>query len=417
MGEWKEYKLRDLFQGTKSGDWGKDSPEGNYVEEVTCLRGADIPATNLQEINKAPTRYISRKNFSERRLSAGDLMVEMSGGSPTQSTGRIAYISQNVLDLYNSRLICSNFCKVLQVNSYLIDSSFTYYLWSYLYNKRLFFSYENGTNGLKNLFLDAVLDYESVIIPKDIYEQNKIASQLSEIDNKIAINRKICRNLEAQAQALFKHWFVDFAPFKNGKFVESELGLIPVGWRVGTLSEIADVTMGQSPAGSSYNEKGEGILFYQGRTEFGFRYPSVRLYTTEPKRFAEPLSTLLSVRAPVGDINVATDKCCIGRGLASIKSKNNCHSFIFYLLQSMKRRFDVYNGEGTVFGSINKDTLNGQNIIIPSDSIILEFEEIIEEMDKMILESYQENLRLATLRDTLLPKLMSGEIKVNDIEI
>ena len=243
-------------------------------------------------------------------------------------------------------------------------------------------------------------------------EQKEILSALLNFDDKIAVNKKICENLEAQAQALFKHWFVDFAPFKNGKFVESELGLIPEGWRVGTLGEITDITMGQSPAGSSYNEKGEGIIFYQGRTEFGFRYPSVRLYTTEPKRFAEPLSTLLSVRAPVGDINVATDKCCIGRGLASIKSNKNFHSYIFYLLQSMKKRFDVYNGEGTVFGSINKDTLNSLRIIIPSNSIILDFEEIVEEIDKKILGCHQENLRLSTLRDTLLPKLMSGQIKV-----
>ena len=245
-----------------------------------------------------------------------------------------------------------------------------------------------------------------------IEEQEKILAILLDIDDKIAINRRICENLEAQAQALFKHWFIDFAPFKNGKFVESELGMIPEGWRVGTLGEIAVITMGQSPAGSSYNEKGEGVIFYQGRTEFGFRYPSVRLYTTEPKRFAEPLSTLLSVRAPVGDINVATERCCIGRGLASIKSNNNCHSYIFYLLQSMKRRFDVYNGEGTVFGSINKDTLNGLKIFIPNNTIISDFEEIVEEIDKKILESHQESSRLSSLRDTLLPKLMSGEIKV-----
>jgi type I restriction enzyme S subunit len=256
-----------------------------------------------------------------------------------------------------------------------------------------------------------VIESVSVSIPS-IGTQEKIAAQLSEIDDKIAINRRICENLEAQAQALFKHWFIDFAPFKEGKFVESELGMIPEGWRVGTLGDIAVITMGQSPAGSSYNEKGEGVIFYQGRTEFGFRYPSVRLYTTEPKRFAEPLSTLLSVRAPVGDINVATERCCIGRGLASIKSNNNCHSYIFYLLQSMKRRFDVYNGEGTVFGSINKDTLNGLKIFIPNNTIISDFEEIVEEIDKKILESHQESSRLSALCDTLLPKLMSGEIKV-----
>ena len=92
----------------------------------------------------------------------------------------------------------------------------------------------------------------------------------------------------------------------GGKMVDSELGQIPEGWRVGALSDLANVTMGQSPNGKSFNENGNGIVFYQGRTEFGVRYPSIRLYTTEPTRYAEPMSVLLSVRAPVGDINIAT---------------------------------------------------------------------------------------------------------------
>ena len=252
----------------------------------------------------------------------------------------------------------------------------------------------------------------NIKFPCTIETQQRIASILSSLDSKIECNRKICANLEAQAQALFKHWFIDFAPFKDGKFVESELGMIPEGWRVGRLGEIAEITMGQSPSSSSYNEESEGVIFYQGRTEFGFRFPGVRLYTTEPKRFAKPLSTLLSVRAPVGDVNVATERCCIGRGLASIESRFSHNSFIYYLLLSLKRRFDVYNGEGTVFGSINKDTLTGMKIVIPPMSRLQDFEEIAREMDNKIFEAFQEINRLSTLRDTLLPKLMSGQIKL-----
>lgn len=242
--------------------------------------------------------------------------------------------------------------------------------------------------------------------------QRRIASILSSFDDKIAINRSICENLEAQAQALFKHWFIDFAPFKNKTFIETEMGKIPEGWRVGKLGEIAEIIMGQSPSGSSYNEKGEGVIFYQGRTEFGFRFPNIRLFTTEPKRFAEPYSTLLSVRAPVGDINIANERCCIGRGLASIKSNISVHSYIYYLLLSLKKQLNVFNGEGTVFGSINRDNLNGMSIIIPPDSITIKYDEIAKVIDSKILEIHQESSRLSALRDTLLPKLMSGEIKV-----
>ena len=228
-------------------------------------------------------------------------------------------------------------------------------------------------------------------------------------------NRAINDNLEQQAQALFKSWFVDFEPFKDGEFVDSELGMIPKGWRVGKLSDIADVTMGQSPSGESYNENGIGEIFYQGRTEFGDRFPSIRLYTTAPNRMAESNSILLSVRAPVGDINVALQKCCIGRGLASINAIDNYYSFVFYTVKSKKKDFDVYNGEGTVFGSINKDSLNNMSVIIPTDDIKSNFENIVSKLDNEYRLNYNEIVNLSNLRDTLLPRLMSGELKINEI--
>ena len=249
-------------------------------------------------------------------------------------------------------------------------------------------------------------------IPVNLSDQRKIAGILSALDSKIENNNKINANLEAQAQALFKSWFVDFTPFKDQPFVDSELGPIPQGWKVGTLGDIANIIMGQSPAGSSYNERGNGVIFYQGRTEFGFRYPNVRLYTTMPKRYAEPMSILLSVRAPVGDINVAIEKCCIGRGLASISSKRGLHSFLLYLVKSLKNRLEVFNGEGTVFGSINKNTLMQFKIIIPPIEMQEKFNEIIQRHDCMVLELHKEIINLSTQRDTLLPKLMSGEIKL-----
>ena len=385
MGEWKEYRFTEAATLTNGRAYLQPELQtaGKYkIVRVGNLSGGD------------KWFYSDMELTDDKYCHKGDLLYAWAC-----SFG--PYIWNEDKTIYHYHIWKVN------VNEALTDKLFLYYYLKYYTPKWM-----GLTNGSVMMHITkGSLEKQLISLP-DLDTQRRIASILSSLDDKIAANKKICENLEAQAQALFKHWFVDFAPFKDGKFVESELGLIPEGWRVGTLGDVAVITMGQSPAGSSYNEKGEGVIFYQGRTEFGFRYPSVRLYTTEPKRFAEPLSTLLSVRAPVGDINVATERCCIGRGLASIKSNNNCHSYIFYLLQSMKRKFDVYNGEGTVFGSINKDTLNGLKIIIPSNLILLEFEEIIEEMDKKILGCHQENLRLSTLRDTLLPKLMSGQIKL-----
>ena len=250
----------------------------------------------------------------------------------------------------------------------------------------------------------------------DYETQKTIANILRSLDVKIQLNKQINDNLEQQAQAIYKSWFIDFEPFKDGEFVESEIGLIPEGWKVGTLSDLAEITMGQSPSGKSYNECGEGILFYQGRAEFGDRYPSIRLYTTEPSRIADQNSVLLSVRAPVGDTNIAYNKCCIGRGLASIKAKHGFNSFIFYMIKSMKDQFDMYNGEGTVFGSINRDSLNSLNVIVPTNDVINKFEKIVAPLDLKYKSLFTENLLLTQQRDTLLPKLMSGELKINELD-
>ena len=139
-------------------------------------------------------------------------------------------------------------------------------------------------------------------------------------------------------------------------------------WIEGSLSDIANITMGQSPSGSSYNEDGIGAIFFQGRYEFGFRFPTIRLYTTEPTRMAYANDILMSVRAPVGDLNVAHNDCCIGRGLAAIHSKTNHQSFVLYTMFSLKKQLDVFNSEGTVFGSINRNSLNDIRFLFPTMS-------------------------------------------------
>ena len=235
-----------------------------------------------------------------------------------------------------------------------------------------------------------------------LVEQETILSCLNPIDEKIALNNAINNNLEQQAQAIYQQMFIDNASSD---------------WTEGTLGDIADITMGQSPNGSSYNEDGNGAVFFQGRAEFGFRFPSVRLYTTEPKRMACANDTLMSVRAPVGDLNVAHTDCCIGRGLAAIHSKNNHQSFVLYTMFSLKKQLDVFNGEGTVFGSINRNSLNEMPLLIPTSEKLDEFEALVAPMDTAIRNNYDEICRLEQLRDSLLPQLMSGELDVSDIDL
>ena len=209
-------------------------------------------------------------------------------------------------------------------------------------------------------------------------------------------------NLQAQAFALYSKMIIDNA---NDT------------WTPGVLSDIAEITMGQSPKGDTYNEDGVGTVFFQGRAEFGFRFPTRRLCTTEPKRMAQTNDTLMSVRAPVGDMNVAYEDCCIGRGLAAIHSKDNHQSYVLYTMFNLREQLNVFNGEGTVFGSINKDSLNAMPIHIPPTNVIDAFEEIVAPMDKAIRNNYEEICHLTNIRDSLLPRLMSGEIDVAELDI
>ena len=277
------------------------------------------------------------------------------------------------------------------------NQSFLFYLMKYYVPYLL--KKESGTvfgsvnrNDINSLEVD---------IPEDVEEQKRIARYLEMIDDKIELNTAINNNLEQQAQSIYKQMFIDNASSD---------------WTEGILSDIADITMGQSPSSSSYNEDRNGIIFFQGRAEFGFRFPTVRLYTTEPKRMACTNDTLMSVRAPVGDLNVAHTDCCIGRGLAAIHSKDNHQAFVLYTMFSLKKQLDVFNGEGTVFGSINRISLNKMPLLIPSSEKLDEFEALVSPIDAAIRNNYDEICYLKQLRDSLLPKLMSGELDVSNID-
>lgn len=161
--DWKIGKFSDIITDTLGGDWGKETQQNNYTEEVSCIRGADIPDVKLGNKGKIPIRFILPKNYMNKKLIPGDLVIEISGGSPTQSTGRIAFISNHLLNRYNRKIICTNFCRAIKpMFGY---SEYIYQYWQYLYDKDIFFTYENGTTGIKNLDLSGVLDTEPIIIP------------------------------------------------------------------------------------------------------------------------------------------------------------------------------------------------------------------------------------------------------------
>lgn len=269
------------------------------------------------------------------------------------------------------------------------------------------------------------------ILMPPLPEQCAIAHILGTLDDKIELNRKMNETLEAMARAIFKSWFVDFDPVRAkaeghqpigmdlataalfpDSFEDSELGKIPKGWKVGRLCDNFRIVMGQSPPGYSYNEIGEGIPFYQGRSDFGFRYPTRRVFCTSPARFADKGDSLISVRAPVGSINMAVERCCVGRGVAAIRHLGRSRSFTYYSSKALQPEFEKFEAMGTVFGAMGKADLGGVTTVLPPESIVNLFEKIVSPFDQQIKVNEHQNLTLANLRDALLPKLMSGEIRI-----
>lgn len=244
----------------------------------------------------------------------------------------------------------------------------------------------------------SVLKKVPILIPP-FKEQKAIASVLSSLDDKIDLLHRQNKTLESMAETLFRQWFVEEAQDK---------------WLKGTLNDEFHFVMGQSPSGASFNEDFIGIPMYQGNADFGFRFPTPRVFTTEPTRYAEAMDTLISVRAPVGAQNMASQKCCIGRGVAAFRHKTNpeFYTYTYFKLRELMGKIKHFNDEGTVFGSISKSDFEKIEIIIPPHENILAYEKMAKPVNDKIIKNCYQISKIEKLRDTLLPKLVSGEVRV-----
>lgn len=161
---WRMGKMSEMTEFTLGGDWGKDSQEGNNTSKVFCIRGADIPNVAVNIKGETPIRYLLPKNLTIKKLREHDMVVEISGGTPTKSTGRVCLISDSTLSYFGDNIICSNFCRVIRPKAEF--RTYLFFLFNEHYQKGTMFKYENSTNGLKNLDLDAVLKEEGCVIPE-----------------------------------------------------------------------------------------------------------------------------------------------------------------------------------------------------------------------------------------------------------
>lgn len=393
MSEWKEYRLGDFLK-VKHGYAFKGE---NIVTEETPNILVTPGNFNIGGGFKSDKfKYYKGDEFpKEYILTSGDIVVTMTDLSKDSDTlgysAKIPY-STNHNYLHNQRIglvqfINENVCK-----------DFVYWLMRTREYQNYIVGSASGTS-IMHTSPSRIEDYRC-LIPSSQSEQESIASVLTSIDNKIDLLHRENETLEVMAETIFRQWFIEDA--KDD-------------WTEGKLREEFDFIMGQSPIGESFNQDGIGVPMYQGNADFGFRFPTRRVFTTQPTRFAEINDTLISVRAPVGVQNMATEKCCIGRGVAAFRYKNNSsfYSYTYYKLKSLLDDIKQYNDNGTVFGSISKSDIESIDIVIPDKSIIMDFQKQVKPIDDKILNNNNVIQTLIQTRDNLLPKLMNREIIIH----
>ena len=378
MTEWREQKLSDFM------DFNPYTPlsKGIIAKKVTMEK--------LIPFNRKIQGYEDAVFSGGAKFKNGDTLVARI--TPCLENGKTAYV-----DFLNDEEVAFGSTEfiVLRAKEGISDSRFIFYFAISDEFRDTAIQLMSGTSGRQRVDTEALKRKVFTLPP--LPEQKAIAEVLSSLDDKIDLLTRQNKTLEDIAQAYFRKWFIEDACNK---------------WEVGKLGDEFNITMGQSPRGETYNDLKIGLPFFQGKAEFGFRFPLEKQYCSEPIKIAEKFDTLLSVRAPVGALNMAMYRCCIGRGLAVPIHKKGYKHYTFYKMKSLQEVFDTFDDDGTVFGSISREKFLSIDNVIPPEKLVCSFDNFARHIDLKIYENTIQIRTLAKLRDTLLPKLINGEIRV-----
>lgn len=388
----------------------------------------------LQDICSYVKTKVETSNYSiEDYISTENMLPEKGGITVASSfpSGKVTEFQENDILISNIRPYfkkiwkadrrgcCSNDVLCIRANNN-VDAEFLYYLLS----QDLFFAYVmSGANGSKMPRGDKqqIMNWE-IEIPSEKEDQRRIASILSSLNRKIELNNKINADLEEMAQAIFKNWFVDFEPFKDGKFVDSELGMIPEGWKVGSLRDMGTIVCGKTPSKANSNYYGGNIPFIKNPDMHGNVFVEIsedRLTEqgslSQIKKLIPPYSLMVSCIATVGLVSINTKPSHTNQQINTIIPYSK--SALFYLYQHIKNNEEHLKNMGrggTTTLNVNTKSFSNIRLLIPSEIALLQFHEIVEGIFKKIELNMQESRTLSLLRDTLLPRLMSGELEAQE---
>lgn len=361
------------------------------------------------------TKYENYKNIPSRAKRA------VSNGTIVYSNVRPILRHIGILSNLPQNVVVSTGFTTIDVNEQKIDPYYLYYVLSQdCYTQYLSKIADSAVSAYPSITVSDLSNLKLTIF-EDLSYQKKLGQLLKDIDKKIQNNKKQIETLENLAKTIYDYWFVQFdfpneegKPYKSsgGKMVWNEelKREIPEYWTVKNLSEVSDIVMGCSPKGDTINTAGDGLLFFQGASDFGNVYPIETAYTTAPIRIAKKGDLMISVRAPVGDINFTLTRCCIGRGLAAISTDKLSKSYLWCFLNNQKAHFSILNRIGTTFGCLSKNDLYKIKIVLPTKNVYNNFISITEPLEKSIRLAHLESTNLTKLKNFLLPLLMNGQV-------
>ena len=409
-----------------SGDWGKEFPDEKHKTKVFCVRGADINDLNIGKIENLPVRYVKEAS-KDKFLEKGNIIIEISGGSPTQSTGRVAFL-ENI----DREVVCSNFCRALKIKKEY-SPKYVFYLLQNIYNSGVFFNFESKTSGIKNLLYNSA--FENIKVPnRDYSSQQKIENVITVIDNKIELLHQINDNLAELAKTIYDYWFVQFDfPDENGKPYKSSGGKmvyndilkreIPEGGEVKRIGDYCKSSGGYAFKSSEWKKSGNPIIKIKNIQEDN----SLNI---EDIDFVDMSKTIdKKFKANAGDIVIAMTGATIGKFAIVPKTDNdfyvNQRVGIFKLNELKKLPFlintlnqDYFRKNiieiscGAAQPNISNEQINNIELILPINNIVEKFNNRMTICYEKIIQNRYKVYHLQSLRDWLLPMLMNGQISV-----
>jgi type I restriction enzyme S subunit len=432
---WNGLLLRDILLATKDGDWGIETPRDGFLP-YCIIRGSDFPAVRAGDISSVPLRYLPKNTVQRRTLKADDILIETAGGTADRPTGRTLLVTDTVLKRFDYPVTCASFARFLRVDPTIAEPQFVFWYLQHLYQKGEMSQHQVQHTGVARFQYTRFAETQTIPIPP-VREQKAICAILTTIDEKIELNWRMNATLTAMSRALFRSWFVRFDPIRSvepsalrrdvdpappvlfpNSLEDSCIGDIPKGWAVKQLADLCKLGRGSSPRPINNYMNGDipWVKIADATAANGpFLFETKERVTAAGAQKSVtvlPGDLILSNSATCGVPIFAELTGCIHDGWLYFKNLTSISKlYLFHILLELAEHL-VHIADGSVQKNLNINLVGQQNILVPPKAIMDEYDEQASVWFARMRQNGIESRTLARLRDTLLPKLLSGEVRV-----